>query len=176
LAVVLWSYIDAAWLPTIIRRTNERIENELIAQIRGEVPASGNIAQKLALSGHDLAVLECEMVGHRKHLLLAYGLAKFAGAFSAHRFYLGEITYAIATVCAGALACAALLAAVFLSVDHAADGSSAPIVVGALIVAFVVNGLVIVDEYRLPDVIERENLQIERDVMARLQPPALAQA
>lgn len=55
----------------------------------------GNIALKKDLTAEQLAIVETELERRGKNKVLMYVLWWFLGVFGGHRFYLGDIGYAI---------------------------------------------------------------------------------
>jgi TM2 domain-containing membrane protein YozV len=170
----VWVFVDACFMPGAVTRENERIEAEAIAAIRsGNDGWSSTLGRKRALSERELALLESELAAKRKSLLLAYVLAKFLGTFSAHRFYVGAIAYGVATLAAGVLGLGLAIAfAATMSVQPGAMTGSPTsffLVFGLFMLgAAVLNALLIVDEYRLPEIVARENTRIELGVLDRM--------
>lgn len=64
-----------------------------------------NIALKQSLSSNQLAMLESEMKQKGKNMVVAYLLWWFLGIFGGHRFYTGDIGYAIAMLLLSWMTC-----------------------------------------------------------------------
>ncbi|CAD2081823.1 hypothetical protein GCM10007275_00550 [Jeotgalicoccus coquinae] len=83
-----------------------------------------NMHLKRSLSHQDLMILESEMDKHKKSKPVAFVLWLFTGGLGGHRYYLGDIGYAIAmTLTLGGLGFWALIDVFFISgrVDKKAE-------------------------------------------------------
>ena len=83
-----------------------------------------NMHLKRSLSHQDLMILESEMDKHKKSKPVAFVLWLFTGGIGGHRYYLGDIGYAIAmTLTLGGLGFWALIDVFFISgrVDKKAE-------------------------------------------------------
>lgn len=91
-----------------------------------------NMHLKRKLSHQDLMILESEMDKHRKSKPVAFILWLFTGGIGGHRYYLGDIGYAIAmTLTLGGFGIWALLDVFFISgrVDQKAEIKEREIIV-----------------------------------------------